>query len=206
MANSSAPRSSGPNTDSPFTDWYPPGVPAVDQLIAWEHALENHAERVAEACAPLTEDQFNQQPQPGIWSCAEVIEHLNLSARPYCSKMEPLVLRAIKAPDQPIPHTYLGKQIAKMAGPSKDVPVPRGMTPQAKRYEKDRLLSEWTARQHQVAAWCQALHGSDLSGKFANPFIPILKLTLADGLLILCEHTERHVRQIEDRAKDVSSL
>ncbi len=176
---------------------------AVDQLMAWETAFKSHAERVARSCANLTEEQFNQRPEPELWSCAEVIEHLNLSAKPYCEQIEPLVLKAMKAPDQAMPHTFFGRQIAKMAGPNKDVPVPRGMTPEQKTYDKERLLSEWTARQHQVAAWCQALHGSDLSGKFANPFIPILKLTLADGLLILCEHTERHVRQIEDRAKRV---
>ncbi len=181
-------------------------MPALDQLIAWEAAARGHSERVTAACADLTNDQFNQRPEPHLWSCAEVIEHLNLSNRPYCQRMEPLVLRAVKAPDQPLPHTYLGRQIAKMAGPNKDVPAPRSMVPERKVYEKDRTLSEWIARQHQVETWCQALHGSNLSEKFANPFVPILKLTLADGLLIMSEHTERHVRQIEQRAKAVRSV
>jgi hypothetical protein len=100
-----------------------------------------------------------------------------------------------------VKHTWLGGLIVKMAGPDGNAPAPKPVRP-ANRVNSAASIEKWKTRQAQFCELAASAMETDLmSARFKNPFIPIFQMNVYDAFRIIVEHTERHVRQIEERAK-----
>jgi hypothetical protein len=99
--------------------------------------------------------------------------------------------------DKPIKHTIFGKFIIRATGPKGNVPAPKSLHPRPGPYTPD-IVDRWAAQTQAFLELAKGVGEIDLcSMKVRNPFIRMLRMNLADCFMIVAEHTERHVQQIE---------
>lgn len=171
-------------------------------LEIYPERIEKMSQRVLTALDGFDQQMLNMPPGPNTWNCGQVIDHLIVSNTGYLGNMQTAIEGATKGKDSPeIAYSFIGKQIIKNAGPSGNFPVPKGMEPRSGIIEID-LIERWKRDMDVLGALAKKAMGVNINKvKFQNPFIKIMRMRLSDGFEILAEHTERHVRQIEDRAK-----
>ena len=175
-------------------------VNANDFLQSVEDRLRNLIERAKAATRGLTQEQLNKEPEPSVWSVAQVFEHLLLANRPYVTLMEDILQTGTPKGNGEISHSWLGKFIISAAGPGGNAPPPKPMIPASGPYT-EKVVKDWVDQQDKFLALIAQFKGSDVAKiRFRNPFIKLFKMNLADALEILAVHTERHVGQIEERA------
>ena len=162
----------------------------------------DHEQRAVAAAQNLTEEQLNK-PVDGEWSVAKVFKHLCLASEPYLIAMEKAV-RECKDETGEVKHTWIGKMIKVASGPASNTPAPGFLMPPEYALSKD-VIREWVGLEVRFRELCEASKGKDLSHKVRSPFIKFMRMNLADMFAIMDVHAERHVQQIEERSKIVSS-
>lgn len=171
-------------------------------LEKYPERIERMSERVLIALDGFDQPMLNMPPAPNTWNCGQVIDHLIVSNTGYLGNMQTAIEGATRSKENPeIAYSFIGKQVIKNAGPNGNFPVPRGMEPRLGIIELD-LIERWKRDMDVLGALAKMSVGINLNKvKFPNPIMKLMKMRLSDGFEILAEHTERHVRQIEDRAK-----
>jgi hypothetical protein len=157
--------------------------------------------------------------QPGSWSVAECLDHLATGNRVYLAAMEPAAARARQR----------GSTRRRAAAPGLvggwfvtylEPPVRAGLKTKAPRKIRPRpsprvddALAAFLASQEAVRAFLRTYAAIDLAGvRFANPFIPGLRFSLATGLHVIAAHERRHlwqawrVRRAAEAAGDRQSI
>lgn len=154
-----------------------------------------------QAVRDLPVDKLNRRTVNGEWSPAQVFKHMVLANTPY----EPLVVKALASlpldsTNQQVQNTWFGSMLGKFAGPTKNVSPPKQMIPGDDQFPAS-VVQEWAAQQQRLIGLMESAKGKDLNKKcMKNPFMPLFGMNLADCFLVFTEHTDRHVRQIEERA------
>lgn len=161
----------------------------------------SHLERLPDACRSLSNECFNGPPAPFAWNPAQIVDHVVLANSHYLPEIERLVGRAARAGGDPVVrHTWGGKLIIKFAGPDRDVPPPGSVLLPRKGAIARGIVDLWRGQQEAFLKLTEQATGSDLmKHRMRSPFAKFLRLNLADALEIWTVHTERHVRQIEER-------
>ena len=94
--------------------------------------------------------------------------------------------------------TLFGRLLLKAAGPAGNAPAPKALIPDAGPYDRKTVSERWLSDQARFGRWLESVRDVDLSRtKIRNPLVPLFRMNLVDCVLVLTEHTERHVRQIE---------
>lgn len=173
------------------------------ELLA-DYAKSNpeHAARIQAAVAGKTDDQLNRSVN-GEWSPYQIIDHLILSHDLYLVNMKVSLTAAPKSGDDqaPVRNTFLGKMILKAAGPGGNAPAPKALVPKNGPFTQD-VLTRWVKLQDDLLELSRSCAGRNLSAlRIPNPIVKAFKMNFVDCLQILSEHTERHVRQIEERVR-----
>ena len=173
------------------------------ELLA-EYAKSNpeHLARIQTAVAGKTEEQLNRSVN-GEWSPYQVIDHLILSHDLYLVNMKATLAASPKGGDDqaPVRNTFLGKMIRKAAGPGGNAPAPKAFVPANGPFTQD-VLTKWTKLQNDLLELSKNCAGRNLSSlRIPNPIVKVFKMNFVDCFQILDEHTERHVRQIEERVR-----
>ena len=162
-----------------------------------ERRLSDQIERGRTASHATTAEQVNWIPEPKKWSIAQILEHMMLANAPYLMTIKNGIAAAAKDPSARLKHTLFGKAIMRGAGPQGNVPAPKKLHPAPGPYTPD-IIDRWAAQTQAILDLAREARGVDMcSIKVRNPFIPLLRMNLADCFMIICEHTERHVQQIE---------
>lgn len=152
------------------------------------------------AASDVPEDRLNRQTVGGEWSPAQVYRHLYLSNLPY----EALIQAGLKSvpsdsSNPEIQNTWFGRTLAKMSGPGGNAPVPKSFDPGDGPLPAS-VVDEWAEQYRRIIGMFEACRGKDLNAKvFRNPMMRLFKMNLADCILVLTVHTERHIAQIEER-------
>ena len=170
--------------------------------------LEKSERDAAELIAGLSPLQVNWRPG-AAWSIWQCLDHLARTNRNYCQAM----LEAIAHQRQGISATavaapgWLSRKFIEKMGPQagtrfkamkKVIPAADG---DAQVALQDFLHSHVEVRRV-VASWEQM----DFNRvRFRNPFVPLLRFTVATGLLIINAHDSRHLCQAE-RVKATSGF
>lgn len=170
-----------------------------EMVDACEKAFREQLARADVAQGRLDESQWNR-PEAGGWSPAQILEHMALSNAPYLEKLPQAVAGAGMDDSRTVRQSWVGKMILKMAGPGGNAPAPKAWVPGPGPFRRE-VYDRWRAQQERLIALCSEARGKDLgSMRISNPLIKFVRMTLCDSFLILADHTERHVRQIEERA------
>jgi hypothetical protein len=104
-------------------------------------------------------------------------------------------------PETEVALSFIGRFLVRAAGPEGDAPAPAPMHPGPPDNVDRTRLDDWRGQQMKIAELAGLARGKDLNRKlFRNPYVPLFKMCLADFFRLSVDHTERHVRQIEERA------
>lgn len=185
----------------PLTEGSLRPVNSRELLEEYASATPQQIARVEAALEGRSDAELNRSKN-GEWSPYRVIEHLVLSNAPYVEKLRMVIDATPKSDDLlPVRHSWLGRMLIKGAGPSGNAPAPKPLVPGPGPYTRD-VFDRWKAQQEQMLGLAKSAAERDLSSiRLANPFLKFLKMNVADCFAIFKEHTERHVRQIEERVR-----
>jgi len=163
--------------------------------------LESHIQRVEAATKRMTDAQLSKDLDSGLWGVGRVLEHLNIANEPYIKSMR-AALASAPSDSGDTPKTgFWGRTLAKIAGPEGNAPAPPQMVPDAKEFTRE-VVNRWVTITRELIVVAKEAEGKDINkAKFKNPFIGLMKMNVTDGFTVAVAHTERHVRQIEERAK-----
>ena len=166
-----------------------------DQLVA----AQQDAQAVVSG---LSEERGHWRPEAGSWSVSECLEHLASTNRIYLETMRPTAQRAREQRSQrkgPAVPGVMGRFFVKSLEPPVK-PSFRGRAPQSIQPRGELSLTEalesFVMYQDQVRAFMRENEGVDLAGVlFRNPFLPLLRFSLATGLHAIAAHERRHLWQ-----------
>jgi len=149
----------------------------------------------------LTEQQLNWQAQPGsTWSILQCLDHLALSNRHYTAAMRGRIHRCNQADfpaKGPIRPTALGALFLKNLEPpvSRRLRAPKAIVPRPAS-DSGEVLTAFLHSHDDIRAAMDEAAGLDLNRiKFRNPLLPVLRVRVGTGLLIMAAHERRHLWQ-----------
>ncbi len=170
----------------------------LDGIVA---RLRSVIARARAATQGITPEAFNRQPKRGVWSPAQVFEHMMMANKRYLASTRKAVESAPKSSDlHEAKHSWWGKIVIKASGPQGKAPAPRMLHPKPGPYGLE-LVDRWVAEHEEIIALAERARSLDLNCTMRNPFMPVFKQTLADSFETLVSHAERHVGQIEERVR-----
>ena len=162
-----------------------------------EQRLVDGINRGRDAGHSVTPDQLNWCPGPSKWSMAQIFEHMMLANAGYLPTIRNAIDSSAKDQQRQVKHTFFGKLIIRGAGPQGNAPAPKQLVPGPGPYTPD-IIDRWAAQSQAVLDMAREARAIDLCDqRVPNPFFSFLKMNLADCFMIIAEHTERHVQQIE---------
>lgn len=163
-------------------------------------ALQDQMGRLESLRPRFTEETINRKRHADEYSVAQILEHLILSDDVYFEPMRNKLSAARSIQDDPeVRFSFIGKFLMKVAGPSGNAPVPKPFRPKDKIYSLD-VVDSFLECQRQAIELTNISEGKDLNGStLPNPVFKLFKMNLADCIGIMYLHTERHIRQIEER-------
>lgn len=180
----------------------PAAPPLPDELRRILDDLDANERRVAALLSGLDDTTVNWRPDDRSWSTAQCIDHLNVAARVYQAALEPALEaarrkgRTRRGPIRPgfFERWFLADleppPKRKLPAPSKIVPALRG--------NREELREEFRRQHANLSELIRASAGLDLGHiRFPNPFLPLLRLTVGTGLLVIPAHERRHLWQAE---------
>lgn len=167
------------------------------RLIAELDAADERANKLT---IGLTTEQLNWQPEPGVWSIGQCLEHLSITNEAYLPAMSSsLSGKPISAVQEIAPgwfgrwfiRTYIepSPQTKHVRAPKKIVPGVRVEGSVLDRFRRSNQASRELihhAREYDVNRI-----------RFRNPLIPVLRFTVGTGLEIVSGHERRHLLQAE---------
>lgn len=148
----------------------------------------------------LSDEQFNWSPQPGIWSVAQCIDHLNVTGKIYGATIDEKIAEARsqqRFSNGPFRHRWLDRLfVGAMEPPVKrKFKAPKQFVPQADK-PLDTVSAEFMLLQQAFLGRLQNANGLDLAHiKVASPVIGLLKMTLLGVFALVVAHERRHLWQ-----------
>jgi len=149
----------------------------------------------------LGDDLLTRNPAPGVWSAAQVVEHMVLGHGPYLDTIETGLDRTVRCSAEPqIRYSFCGQLLIRIV-PNSTTRAPREPHPSLSPNWR-QVLSDWHEQQNRLNIMLDRAIGIDLSAvKVSNRYIPIVRMNLADYFEILSLHGEHHMGQIEQRLR-----
>ena len=169
--------------------------------------LAECAARLAEASADFEDlivdmrpDQAVWHPAPKSWSVAECLDHVNIAARLYLAGLRPAIDEArSRGLEGGAPYgrgTFLGRQVLRVLGAERRFPAPGKFRPASAELDFTAVRDEFRSLHAGLADLIEEADGLALGRvRFANPAIPFLQMTAAQGFEILSLHAPRHLAQ-----------
>lgn len=150
--------------------------------------------------ANLNNEQFNWCSQPGIWSIAQCIDHLNVTGKIYGANIDKKIAEAHTQQQfnqGPFQQKWLDNLFIKALEPpvKRKFKAPKQFVPQADK-PLDVVSEEFLSVQEQYITRLQDANGLNLTRiKLASPVISLLKMTLLGVFGLVLAHERRHLWQ-----------
>ncbi|MCG8455574.1 MAG: DinB family protein [Holophagales bacterium] len=167
-------------------------------LSAFDEAERTFHAHFAELDPPIA----LRRPEPGRWSVAECIEHLNVTADLYLPRMEAAIRRGRekglegRAPFER--RTLLGRFLLSALDPgaSRRVPAPKRFRPQQAELDFSEVCTRFSTGLERFRDASGEADGLDLDRiRLPTPIAPVPRLTLAEAFTIHRHHIPRHLAQ-----------
>jgi len=150
----------------------------------------------------LSEAHGVWRAEPDSWSVAQCLDHLATANRVYLEAMRPAAERALQQGRHrrgpAVPGLIGGWFVRTMEPPVKPrrkLKAPKKIVPRPSPPLRDSA-DQYFASQDQVRAFLQRYADIDLAGvRFANPFVAVIRWSLATGLHVIAAHERRHLWQ-----------
>ncbi len=150
----------------------------------------------------LSADEGIWRSAPGSWSIAECLDHLATANRVYLRAMQPAAERARKGGSRrsrpAVPGLIGGWFVRTMeppVPPRRKLKAPKKIVPRESPPLGD-AAEQFLASQDEVRAFLRTYADIELAGvRFVNPFVPLIRFSLATGLHVIAAHERRHLWQ-----------
>jgi hypothetical protein len=171
--------------------------PDLQPLEAALDAVDRDARALVDG---LSEARGTWRERPGSWSVAECLDHLATANRVYLAAMRPPAERAIRdgrrrrGPARP---GLFGRWFVRTLEPpvTRKMKAPRNIRPRASPPLADSFAA-FLASQEEVRAFLRTGADIDLNGvRVPNPFVRVIRFSLATGLHVIAAHDRRHLWQ-----------
>jgi DinB family protein len=150
-----------------------------------------------------------QQPAPGKWSIAQIIEHLNVYGRYYLPKIREGLAAHHYAPDEQFSAGWLGDYFTKMMKPASDTVV-RNKMKAMKNYspvpelDSKSVIDEFLAQQQEILTLLDLAANNNLSRiRVPLSIAKFITLKLGDTFRFVIAHHQRHFVQCANTLKEL---
>jgi hypothetical protein len=181
------------------------------QLADLIASLENAQARLRRLSDKVSEEAWNRHRDPGQWSAADCIEHLNITSRAYLPRLRDASVEARQLRAEPTTHykrDALGWFLSMMVGPLRHIGklrlvkiktlppfMPKGGQ------ARDQLLSDFVRLQADLITLIRSADGLPLDRvKIVSPFGERLKYSVYSAIVVVARHQHRHLDQAEEAA------
>lgn len=153
-------------------------------------------------CDGCSREQILWRPADASWSIAECVEHVALSIAHYLSPIRDAIARGV--PPAPAddylfsPGGWFSATFLRRIGPQVTLKMkaPGKIRPHS--LDPEKALQSLRAGHAEIQTLLEQTSGLDLNRiRFRNPFIPILRFTVATGFLVMAAHGRRHLLQAQ---------
>lgn len=174
--------------------------------------LQNDVREILLKCSTLQNSNINmlsQQPQPGKWSVAQVLEHLNIYARYYITAIEQSLHHSQSGSSVNFTPGWLGNYFTNLMKPSDDKIIKRKLKSPAHAVPSAQpdaaaMLAEFINHQHHLLNLLQIARTASLDyNRIPISLTRLIKLKLGDTFRFFIAHEQRHFLQIENTLKQV---
>ena len=186
----------------------PPGHLALTtEIDDFRQQFERLSAEADALVAPLSEEQLTWQPGPDVWSIAQCIEHLNVTARLYLPKLDEAIADAIRRGrygEGPYSYNWIGRfAVRSMEPPARlRLKTPQSFHPPPSR-TRHEIMAAFRAYQVQFIDRLRQANGLDLAAaKVSSPVSAWIRLPLGSAFALMAAHERRHLWQ----AKRVSTM
>lgn len=183
------------------------------QLASILGLLGSASERLRRLAEGVPEGAWHTRPEPGAWSAAQCVVHLNITSEAYREPLHAAVEEARRlGGGGPYRGRYrsdvLGGILAAMVGPTPRiggkrrgrVKAPPAFLP-SDDPPRDHVVAEFDSHQVWLAEVVGACDGLPIHRvKVNSVFVPSLRFNLYATLLIVAKHQHRHLQQAEEAA------
>lgn len=152
---------------------------------------------------------LTHQPQPGKWSVAQVMEHLNIYSRYYITAIEEKLHLNQSGPNQNFTPGWLGNYFTNLMKPTEDKTIKSKMKAPANAVPSVQpdavaMLNEFINHQHHLLNLLQIARTANLDyNRIPISLTKLIKLKLGDTFRFFIAHEQRHFLQIENTLKQV---
>ena len=203
------PRAAFPNPprfgDNPRTGWIM--SPELEGIRTELEAVSRSAQRL---CAGLDERQLSWRPQPGRWSLAENLVHLNVANQLYLTSIDQSIDDARRrglVGSGPFRQDFVGRWFIRMVeppfrirtkAPQKIVPLLQGPATET--------LPQFLRCQERVVERLARAEGLDLErARLVSPFASLLRMNLLSAFGVVTSHERRHLFQMEHIRRELAA-
>lgn len=151
-------------------------------------------------------EQLLWRPANSSWSIAECVEHVALSISGYLKPIRAAIAKgAPPAADQNYPFVaggWFSNAFLKRIGPevTSKFKAPGKLRPLS--VDPEHVFANLRHQHEEVQRLLTETAHLDLNRiRFRNPFIPVLRFTVATGFLVMAAHGRRHLLQAEQVTK-----
>lgn len=172
-------------------------APEIDDFRRQFERLSADADALV---APLSDEQFNWRPAPGIWSVGQCIDHLNVTARLYLPALDEGIADAIRRGlygQGPFTYHWLARAFVHSVEPPYRLraKAPKAFQPPPQR-SRHEVMAAFRAYQVQYIDRLRQANGLDLSrARVASPVAAWIRIPLGSGFAVMTAHERRHLWQ-----------
>jgi uncharacterized damage-inducible protein DinB len=147
--------------------------------------------------------QLQQVPEPGKWSVAQVLEHLNIYSRYYIAAIEKKLHLNQTGPNEIFTPGWLGNYFTNLMQPkngviTKKMKAPKNAIP-SPQPNGIKMLEEFMAHQHHLLNLLQIAKKTNLDYiRIPISLTQLIKLKLGDTFRFVVAHEQRHFIQIKN--------
>ena len=145
--------------------------------------------------------QIGWRPPDGGWSIGQVFEHLIMTDKPYNEQLPRLAATA-KRGGAPWKPTMMGGFVTRAVMPQapRKIKTAKGFQPAPE--PRANVIDEYLALRRDLLTKMESLKGVDLNRtRMKSPVMGLIRYNVGDALMILTQHTQRHLQQIERNRK-----
>jgi len=160
--------------------------------------------------AKLNDEVLNTQPQPGKWSVAQVMEHLNTYNRYYMPLMQK-ALGSVHSGNGTFKPGWLGEYFTKSmysevktsGRVANKMSAMKGHIP-AEKLEGRKVIAEFLDAQKALLQLLRDMEGKDLASvKIPITISRFIKIKLGDAARFLVAHQVRHLLQVKNTMRAI---
>ena len=180
---------------------------ATDKLPADVNDCRRRAQALVDG---LSADQLTRRPDPGKWSIADCLAHLNLTAsvvQPFIAKGIAKGKREKRLGQGPFKLGVRGRVLVWIAEPPPKfrMPAPKAVAPPVSIQQPSQILADFMKFQDEWQRLWNAADGLDMAAVNIGPLLSPFRCHLSASFPWMMAHQRRHLLQAENVKRQILS-